>query len=84
MRTRSLAVLLLTSRMTASQSRAGLKPTPPLPISASEVRDAADLRMPPLPPVADPRKRKPPLFSSLSVVGSVSWFWEEKGGERRS
>lgn len=45
MRTLSLAVLRRTSRITASQSRAGLRPIPPLPINASEVREAADLRV---------------------------------------
>lgn len=78
MRTRSLAVLRRTSRMMASQSRAGLKPTPPLPISASDVREAADLRMPPPPPplVVGPRILLS-LCSCLLFAGSTSWFREE-------
>ena len=71
MRTRSLAVLRLTSRMTASQSRAGLNPTPLLPINASDVREAADLRMLLLFVVGH---RAPSLFSCLLLGESVGRF----------
>lgn len=83
MRTLSRAVRLRTSRITASQSRAGLNPTPPLPMSASDVSEAADLSLlvllsainfvdPPEPFSGPPS----PLLSFSLLAKPGSWVWE--------
>lgn len=83
-RTLSRAVRRLTSRITASQSRAGLNPTPSLPISASDVSEAADLRILLLllaidfvGPLAPPSAPPSPLPSWLLLLAEPgSWVCE--------